>query len=66
MTTRQIVLFVSKMHWTSCRWTAHLSIVNNGEQVMEVLANKENKLPDVLFLEPLTCLGKTALQLWGK
>jgi len=31
--------------------TAHLSIVNNGEQVMEVLANKENKLPDVLFLD---------------
>jgi CheY-like chemotaxis protein len=31
--------------------TARLTIVNNGEQVMEELTKKGNKLPDVLFLD---------------
>ncbi len=31
--------------------TAHLTIVQNGEQVMEELTKKETKLPDVLFLD---------------
>ena len=31
--------------------SAHLTIVHNGEQVIEYITNKENKLPDVLFLD---------------
>lgn len=31
--------------------TAQLTIVHNGEQVMEELTKKETKLPDVLFLD---------------
>ncbi len=31
--------------------SAHLTIVNNGELLMEELAKKGNKLPDVLFLD---------------
>ena len=29
----------------------HLSVVNNGEQLMDLLTQKGNKLPDVLFLD---------------
>ncbi|MGB3008668.1 MAG: response regulator [Chitinophagaceae bacterium] len=31
--------------------SAHLTIVHNGEQVIEELTKKGNKLPDVLFLD---------------
>ena len=31
--------------------SAHLTIVNNGEKVIEALTKKGNKLPDVLFLD---------------
>ena len=31
--------------------SAHLTIVHNGEQVIEELTRKGNKLPDVLFLD---------------
>ena len=31
--------------------TAHLTIVHNGEEVIEELTKKGNKLPDVLFLD---------------
>lgn len=31
--------------------SAHLTIVNNGEQVIEALTKKGKKLPDVLFLD---------------
>jgi CheY-like chemotaxis protein len=31
--------------------SANLTIVHNGEQVIEQLTKKENKLPDVLFLD---------------
>jgi CheY-like chemotaxis protein len=31
--------------------SAHLTIVSNGEQVIEELTKKGNKLPDVLFLD---------------
>jgi CheY-like chemotaxis protein len=31
--------------------SAHLTVVHNGEQVIEVLTKKGNKLPDVLFLD---------------
>jgi CheY-like chemotaxis protein len=31
--------------------SAHLTIVHNGEQVIETLTKKGNKMPDVLFLD---------------
>ena len=31
--------------------SVHLTILNNGEQLMELLTKKGNKLPDILFLD---------------
>lgn len=31
--------------------STHLTIVNNGEELIEIITNTENKLPDVIFLD---------------